>query len=224
MKQLKDSIDGRLGEWMHTSTGGKFFPLDPRASEVCISDIANGLALDCRYAGQGRVDRFYSVAEHSVHVARVFRKTYYDPYLSDTSVARGTLAALLHDAPEAYINDLPRAAKLAVGEGYRCVEDKIDRVILRKYGVLLASREYRREIKELDRRIIVNEKNAIVTYPEQPWANDILTELPITIYCWNAPTAKNQFLLEYLRCCEEARIEPEPVTWAVQPGELMPIA
>ncbi len=43
--------------WMGTSTGRKFFPLDPRAGDVDIRDIARGLSMTCRYAGQ--VKRFY---------------------------------------------------------------------------------------------------------------------------------------------------------------------
>jgi hypothetical protein len=48
---------------MQLSSGGRFWPLDPRQEDIHIEDIANGLALDCRYAGQCKIDSFYSVAE-----------------------------------------------------------------------------------------------------------------------------------------------------------------
>jgi len=48
IEQLPDS---RHGEWMQTYTGRRFWPLDPRESEVHIEDIAHSLAMQCRYAG-----------------------------------------------------------------------------------------------------------------------------------------------------------------------------
>ena len=77
--------DNSRGPFITTFTG-RFYPFSPRASEVNILDIAHALAMTCRYSGHG--GRFYSVAEHSVHVAR-------NVPLEDR------LAALLHDAPEA---------------------------------------------------------------------------------------------------------------------------
>ncbi len=41
----------RRGDWMQTFAGRKFWPLDPRADEVFIVDIAHALAQQCRYAG-----------------------------------------------------------------------------------------------------------------------------------------------------------------------------
>ena len=90
MQVLKDEVEGRVGLWMQTSLGGKFFPQDMRPEEIFISDIANGLALDCRYNGQGRVDRYLSVAEHSVLMAQVARRRRWP--------AKVTFAVLLHDA------------------------------------------------------------------------------------------------------------------------------
>ena len=52
--------------WMGTFGGLKFHPLAPVATEVDVADIAHGLAMTCRYGGQCM--RYYSVAEHCVHV------------------------------------------------------------------------------------------------------------------------------------------------------------
>lgn len=82
--------------WILTYTGRRFHPLQPSAMDVCAEDIAHALSNICRYTGHSK--RFYSVAEHSIHVA--------------THMPRGMeLEGLLHDASEAYLCDLPRPLK-----------------------------------------------------------------------------------------------------------------
>ena len=183
----EDLVDGRKGLWMQTSLGGKFFPADPRPEEIFLSDIANGLALDCRYAGQGAINRFYSVAEHSYHMAVYSWHDLGYPSLS--------MATLLHDAAEAYLNDLPRAVKRAVGNSYSDLEDKLQDMIMEKYQVLGTYREHTDYIKSLDRRMVALEKAAIMRYP-QPWAHDVYVPLEgVTIGCYTPVEAKTLWLL-----------------------------
>ncbi len=196
----KDLSEGRVGEWMHTSLGGRFFPADPRAEDIHISDIANGLALDCRYAGQGRVDRYYSVAEHCTLMAWYARDHDWPPL--------ACLAVLLHDAAEAYLNDLPRAVKQAVS-GYKLVEVKIERLIWEHFGVDKAIGQYADRIKVLDCRMVPLEKRAVMRYP-QPWAYDDFEPLEgVEVKCWGPVVAKLKFLQTYDYICEVAGVEPE---------------
>ncbi len=206
-----DEIEGRVGNWMHTSLGNKFFPADPQPEEVFIEDIANGLALDCRYAGQGRTDRFYSVAEHSIHMTS---------YAWDLGwPAPALLATLLHDAAEAYINDLPRATKMAVGQGYALLEFNLQRIIERKFEILSVSYNWKGMIKNLDRRIVPVEKAAIMEYP-QPWAHDIFNPLPgVTIECWSPTEAKERFLRVFNTL--QTRIEKEKIAEEEEEKEMM---
>jgi hypothetical protein len=82
--------------WILTYTGRKVYPLKPDHSVIDILDIAHHLALQCRFAGA--VSSFYSVAQHSVLVSRNV-----PGYLA--------LVGLLHDAAEAYMQDLVRPVK-----------------------------------------------------------------------------------------------------------------
>lgn len=206
---FQDEVEDRRGQWMQTSLGNKFFPEDPRSEEVFISDIANGLALDCRYAGQGAVDKFYSVAEHSYHMTAYASGTLEWP-------PEALLACLLHDAAEAYCNDLPRAVKQAVNnvgddeyspaEAYSMIEDNIQAVIEMRYSLPV---DWEVEIKDLDRRIVPLEKAAIMRYP-QPWAHDQFEPLEgIEIKCWRPPVAKQMFLNMYNAICLEGGFERE---------------
>jgi uncharacterized protein len=113
--------------------------LDP--GQVHMDDVARGLAYTCRWAGQ--MPAYYSVAEHSFYVAVVLTDAYRaerapNPYLLYR-------AALLHDAAEAYMGDIPspykklvRFAAVPEAEGgfdpYKEVEDRMLRVIFAVAG------------------------------------------------------------------------------------------
>jgi uncharacterized protein len=78
--------------------------LDPKPEDIDIRDIARGLALKCRFGGQ--LAKPYTVAQHSVEVAW---------FLMQTGRSNATaLAGLLHDAAEAYIEDMPSPVKRAM--------------------------------------------------------------------------------------------------------------
>ena len=98
------AMNGREGDPIETFTGGRFYPFDPRPSEVRLEDIAGSLAHTCRFGGH--CQRFYSVAEHSLYVARE---------LADHG-ERVQAYGLLHDAGEAYVGDIPRPVKSQLGE------------------------------------------------------------------------------------------------------------
>jgi hypothetical protein len=112
----------RIGDWMQTFTGIQFWPLDPRVEEICIEDIAHSLANQCRFAGHVR--EFYSVAQHSVLVARLVPQEF-------------KLWALLHDASEAYLVDLPRPVKRhsRMGEEYREIESRVMLAVCERFGL-----------------------------------------------------------------------------------------
>lgn len=94
------TTDTRIGNWLGIDgTGRRFYPLDPRPEDVTIEDIAHALSNVCRWGG--RVREFYSVAQHSVHVAQIVER----------SVPRIAMHALLHDAAEAYVGDVPTPLK-----------------------------------------------------------------------------------------------------------------
>ena len=96
----------------------------PQASDIHIKDIAHSLSMICRYNGTTRYH--YSVAQHSLAVANVAQKMGYPP--------EQVLYALLHDATEAYICDIPRPLKSLLSE-YRKIEQSLNQVIMDKFGI-----------------------------------------------------------------------------------------
>ena len=87
----------------HITTYSKihFNPIDPKAEDIKIEDIAHALSLLCR--ANGHFERFFSVAQHSINCAKEAAARRY--------TKRVQLACLLHDASEAYISDITRPVK-----------------------------------------------------------------------------------------------------------------
>jgi uncharacterized protein len=101
-----------------TYTGKIFNVFDPDPDLICIEDIAHALSNLCRFGGH--TDDFYSVAEHSCRVS--------------IEVPRALkLQALLHDASEAYIVDMPSPIKYHIPQ-YLEFENKLMSVIAEKFG------------------------------------------------------------------------------------------
>lgn len=162
--------DNHRGDYISTYTG-RFYPMSPRASEVRIEDIAHSLAMQCRYAGHGK--RFLSVAEHSVHIAR--------------SVSQANqLAALLHDAPETYLVDVPRPVKRAL-VGYKEAEQRVWVAIAAAFGLSPILPD---EVHEADSRIIADEMQQNMHEVDPAYTDP----LGVRLQFWPPETAELYFL------------------------------
>lgn len=95
------------------NSGKTFDPINPKPSDVSVEDIAHALSNICRFTGHTKT--FYSVAQHSVIVSRLVPKPL-------------ALAALFHDASEAYICDVASPVKPYL-TGYMAIERRIQEVI-----------------------------------------------------------------------------------------------
>lgn len=154
----------RVGDWMQTHSGRKFYPLDPRIEDIDFEDVAHHLSMICRYGGAAR--RFYSVAEHCVLMSRV-------------ASPEAALWALLHDAAEAYVGDMVRPLKQNL-PAYVEVEDRILLLVAEKAGL---DAGIPREVKDLDMRILLDERQAVMAPSECPWTVDSMEPLGVNIEC-----------------------------------------
>ncbi|HEY3358692.1 MAG TPA: phosphohydrolase [Polyangia bacterium] len=166
-----------MAAWIETFTGRQFFPLEPRAADVDIADIAHSLALQCRFNGHCRT--FYSVAEHSVRVSRLL-----PPELS--------LWGLLHDAAEAYVSDLPRPLK-HTAPAFREAEDRLLAVIVAQYGLPWPMPE---AVHHADEVMLATELRDLMAPPPAPWG---LTAAALgeTIVPLGPATAEQLFLVRF---------------------------
>lgn len=132
-------MSGTNGNLITTFTGRTINVFEPRPDDICIEDIAHALAHQCRYGGHTR--RFYSVAEHCCILAGVA-----PPYLK--------LIALMHDAAEAYLVDVPRPIKKQLLVYYD-IEAVLEQAIAKRFGLV---HPWHHAVMALDDRILEDEK------------------------------------------------------------------
>lgn len=145
---------GSSRPWSQTSFGNRFYFDDPREGVITIRDIARPLSRIPRFNGAGDTDVVISIAEHSIAVASVIELRYGDAALS--------LAALLHDASEAYMNDISTPQKSHDDmAGYRDRERVAMSAVERRFGIARGLTSDPR-IKEVDLDCLATE--ALLTY------------------------------------------------------------
>lgn len=105
--------------WIETYTRKKFNPFYPKEELIEIEDIYHALSMKVRFNGHG--DSFYSVAHHSLCLAELCDQ-------------ENKIYALLHDAAEAYLPDIPSPLKPFI-HGFQEIEDNLLKCILRKFNL-----------------------------------------------------------------------------------------
>lgn len=165
-----------------TYTGKKFDVLNPDPDLICLEDIAHALSQTCRFTGHTR--NFYSVAEHSYYCSKL------------VTITEHQQARLLHDAAEAYLNDIASPVKRCLPE-YNRLEETIICTIFNKYS-LFGIAPWDERIKDADKYMLRSEIFQLM--PRESSAFDKVlaeappSECPITVKCWQPQQAKEKFL------------------------------
>ncbi len=111
--------DNNAKNCIRTHSGRYVDVINPMPEMISIVDIAHALSRLCRFSGQ--IEPLYSVARHSINCSKLIK----DPKLK--------LAALLHDASEAYLADIPGPVKQHLPD-YLTIEERMMRCIANKFG------------------------------------------------------------------------------------------
>lgn len=120
---------------IRTYTGKLIDVSNPNPDDIVIADIAHALSLNNRWGGHTKYP--YSVAYHSLWCAACVEPEY-------------KLEALLHDATEAYIRDMPTPIKKLLPD-YMALEEKLDTAIRAKFGLPATMSQ---AVKDVDRRAL----------------------------------------------------------------------
>lgn len=175
------------GPFIQTVSGRRVNPFAPDAAEFDIDDIARSLANQCRFGGHCRA--FYSVAQHSCQLADLVEQNGGDP--------SEALWALLHDATEAYLVDLPHPLKhrSELGRIYREAEAAVQEAICERFGLPPEPPA----LKSLDRALLATERRAL---SEVAWhwpELDGVEPLELDIEPWLPDRAAGEFLQRFQR-------------------------
>lgn len=155
-----------------THTGLYFDFGDPRPEMFRLEDVAHALAILPRF--QGHTPKPYSIAQHSVLCS----------FLAPDSLR---LEALMHDAHEAYVGDMPRPLK-ALLPGYQAIERRCEIALRRRFGLPI---DLDPRVKEIDRRILVTEARA---FDKAWWPDAGLDPYVLDVTPWPWHKAKMKFL------------------------------
>jgi uncharacterized protein len=173
--------------WILTHSGRHFNYLDPRADDIHILDIAEGLSKESRYNGHTR--GFYSVAQHAWHCSQIVPPAF-------------RLEALLHDATEAYCKDIPRPLKDQLPD-YRAIEARVDAAIRAKYRLPVAMTP---TTHKADLILLATERRDLMPADPTPWPIlDGIEPLARPLITMTPPRASALFLKRYLELTEDRR-------------------
>jgi uncharacterized protein len=172
--------------FIQTVSGRRVNPFAPEPAAIDIGDIAHALANQCRFGGHCR--RFYSVAQHSCLVA--------DLTSGRRADAETALWALLHDAAEAYLGDVPHPVKhnSELGRIYRDAEHGVHQAILQRFGLPLTPPAV---VAEIDRAVLAAERQVLMVaawdWPEL----EGIEAAELAIDPWQPEQAAREFLERY---------------------------
>jgi 5'-deoxynucleotidase YfbR-like HD superfamily hydrolase len=173
------------GPFLQTVSGRRVNPFDPEPDQLDAGDIGRALANTCRFGGHSRV--FYSVAQHSVIVSELVEQRGGDP--------EEVFAALMHDATEAYLGDMPHPIKhrSALGAAFKAAEDHLERAIRERFGI----RADVPEIKRADRALLATERRAF-SAEDWHWPElDGVEPLDLELEAWSPDEAERAFARRY---------------------------
>lgn len=131
---------------------------------ISIEDIAHALAQINRFTGHA--NRPYSVAEHSLLCVDIAERLQLSPF--------GQMAALMHDAHEAYTGDITSPVKWTIGQPWKDFET-VHSIAVRKYfGLSTKFITYRQQVEQCDLVALATERRDLM-----PWRADISSSWPI---------------------------------------------
>lgn len=195
--------------WIQTVNGRRFDLLTPDPAAIDPDELALVLARMPRFGGHFRPGvAWYSVAQHSVLVSRLValdrceaegtpcqdRADYICPACKRNEVPR--LAALLHDAAEAYwgFGDICRPAKHLTYELHRALQQheyRVEVAVAARFG-LHPSDFCLAQVKHADNVALATEARDLMARPPAPW-EELPTPSPEIIVPLGVDAARELF-------------------------------
>lgn len=176
-----------LGQF-NTASGRIIDLRNPSEDQIDIEDIAAALSRICRFGGHG--NSFYSVAQHSVLVMHLVRRS---------SQLQGIeLEALLHDAAEAYLGDVISPLKHLLGASYKTLETNFETVLAQKFDLRMHS-PIKDAVKAADIEALKLEHEALIMGNPGPLVAamsdfDLTSDLR---WAWHPEWAAQAFLVHF---------------------------
>jgi 5'-deoxynucleotidase YfbR-like HD superfamily hydrolase len=159
--------------------------LEPDLTDVTLEDVAHSLSRLPRFLGHTRGDTPYSVAQHSCLVMAL---------LDDGATRPLEQAAILHDAHEALMGDIPTPLKLALGGAATAIEVRLQRAIHRRFHVSVNLIGHY-AVDWADKQALATERAALLAPCRLPWGANLPDASEHDVTPWRAEYARTQFLI-----------------------------
>lgn len=167
----------QIGGWIQTFTGKQFWPMDPNPDVISIIDIAVSLSRINRFTGHTTFP--YSVAQHSCLVCDILPQEY-------------KKWGLMHDAHEAYVNDMVSPVKKFF-PSYQEVETKLMKAVSQRFDLIWP---VPKKIVEADYILLATEKRDIMGPAPADWGK-LPNPADLTIKEWSHEKACKEFLKRF---------------------------
>ncbi|WP_455852723.1 HD family hydrolase [Pantoea endophytica] len=162
--------------WICTNSQKHFSFVDPVREAICIEDIACALSNICRFTGH--LDQFYSVAQHSVLCSKLVP-------------AKFAFEALMHDAAEAYINDIAAPLKAMLPD-YKAIEHRVEMAVRHNFNIPVRMSEC---VKHADMVMLATERRDFDLDDGTVWqCLEGITPADFTIFPLTPKQARAEFL------------------------------
>lgn len=149
--------------FVQTQSGACVDLLAPDLTDVTLTDLATSLSRLARFLGNTKPGNPYSVAQHSLLVMQI---------LEDQGQPSSLLrAALLHDAHEALMGDIPTPVKRAAGPALAALEARLQVAMFRRFG-LAETLAHHPLITWADRVALHSERRDMLAPSQWPWPNE----------------------------------------------------
>ena len=193
------NLNNNTSNIYQTYSGLKINPFALSSDDIRIVDIAHALSNQCRFTGH--VKHFYSVAEHSIACSRL---------VPDSD----SLWALLHDASEAYIQDIASPVKRhEIFDKYRDLEFVIQSTVNRTFDLYGHTPK---SVKIADRMMLRREAEYLLSpLNYDVWDRKWLEDIPnadIVVFCWSPKEAEAKFLDRFWECSKLRKKETELIS------------
>ncbi|MES2888672.1 MAG: hypothetical protein V4739_11745 [Pseudomonadota bacterium] len=151
--------------WMITATGRTHHlqGAGMALNDPTLHEIAHALSQINRFTGH--CTRPYSVAEHSLLVSDLAERAGATPIVQ--------LAALMHDAHEAYTGDVSSPVKWAVGQAWDAFEHAQAASLHNIFGIRSVMTSHRAQIRQWDLVALATERRDLTLFDpatDAPWA------------------------------------------------------
>lgn len=173
-----------MTDWFCTATGRTAYAYNPDREVVCIEDIALSLSRQCRFAGHLKPGvTHYSVAQHSVLVS----------YRCNPENA---LIGLLHDAAEAYTQDIIRPIKRGLPVRYLVAQEQWAYEVGFCFGLGESLVDLPDDVKRADEALLATERRDLMNHGDRDWQ---LREPPMdgAIHPWSSDEAHRIFMRRF---------------------------